>query len=214
MYYFCQTTALHNGRRQWQSSRSGLGLSEPGRHGADRIVGAARTTKNECRALPDRGSGHCLCLARGRGHTEPMAIYSINKAAGAEVCGRYQGYAVVEVQKTTNYQGGLYMPGGIPVQGRRGVSLDGELGDAVSGYRARARNVRTLGMGPANSQKQSADGRKKRPNSRNGGQIANIADIAQTSAKSPIAVAKLLCRSHYRGLRLYGSCESFLCDAA
>ena len=41
-----------------------------------------------------------------------MAIYSINKAAGAEVCGRYQGYAVVEVQKTTNYQGGLYMLAG------------------------------------------------------------------------------------------------------
>jgi len=27
-------------------------------------------------------------------------------------------------------------------------------------------------------------------------------------------VAKMLWRSHYRRLRLYGSCESFLCDAA
>ena len=44
---------------------------------------------------------------QAEGNTEPMAIYYANKAAGTEVCGRYQGYAVVEVQKTTNYQGGL-----------------------------------------------------------------------------------------------------------
>jgi hypothetical protein len=49
---------------------------------------------------------------QAEGNTEPMAIYYVNKAAGTEVCGRYQGYAVVEVQKTTNYQGGLYMLAG------------------------------------------------------------------------------------------------------
>jgi len=48
---------------------------------------------------------------QAEGNTEPMAIYYVNKAAGTEVCGRYQGYAVVEVQKTTNYQGGLYAGG-------------------------------------------------------------------------------------------------------
>ena len=65
---------------------------------------------------------------QAEGNTEPMAIYYVNKAAGTEVCGRYQGYAVVEVQKTTNYQGGLYMLAG---RGRRRSGMDGELGDAV-----------------------------------------------------------------------------------
>jgi hypothetical protein len=41
-----------------------------------------------------------------------------------------------------------------------------------------------------------------------------LAAIAQNNAKNLAHVAKMLWRSHYRGLRLYGSCESFLCDAA
>ena len=41
------------------------------------------------------------------GKTEPMAIDRVNKAAGSEVCGRYMGTAVVEVQTTANHQGGL-----------------------------------------------------------------------------------------------------------
>ncbi len=43
------------------------------------------------------------------GETEPMAINRVNKASGSEVCGRYIGYAVVEMEKTTNYKGGLFM---------------------------------------------------------------------------------------------------------
>jgi hypothetical protein len=50
-------------------------------------------------------------LANGR--TEPIAINTVNKAAGAEVCGRYIGYASVEVEKTTNHQGGLFMLAGL-----------------------------------------------------------------------------------------------------
>ena len=46
------------------------------------------------------------------GQPEPMAIDRVNKASGGEVCGRYIGYAVVEVEKTTNYQGGLFMLAG------------------------------------------------------------------------------------------------------
>ncbi|WP_158007894.1 hypothetical protein, partial [Methyloceanibacter marginalis] len=45
--------------------------------------------------------------------TEPIAINLVNKAAGAEVCGRYIGYAVVEVEKTKNRNGGLFMLAGL-----------------------------------------------------------------------------------------------------
>ena len=37
-----------------------------------------------------------LASSQASGQTEPMAINLVNKAAGAEVCGRYIGYAVVE----------------------------------------------------------------------------------------------------------------------
>jgi hypothetical protein len=47
------------------------------------------------------------------GKTEPMAIDVVNKSAGAEVCGRYIGYAVVEIEKTENYQGRLFMLAGL-----------------------------------------------------------------------------------------------------
>src|SRR5688572_19311917 len=47
------------------------------------------------------------------GQTEPIAIDRVNKASGGEVCGRYIGHAVVEVEKTQNYQGTLYMLAGL-----------------------------------------------------------------------------------------------------
>jgi hypothetical protein len=47
------------------------------------------------------------------GQTEPIAIDRVNKASGGEVCGRYIGYAVVEVEKTQNHQGTLYMLAGM-----------------------------------------------------------------------------------------------------
>lgn len=47
------------------------------------------------------------------GKTEPIAINLVNKAAGGEVCGRYIGYAVVEIEKTTNRDGGLFMLAGL-----------------------------------------------------------------------------------------------------
>ena len=46
------------------------------------------------------------------GKTEPIAINLVNKAAGAEVCGRYVGTAAVEVEKTTNHKGSLFMVAG------------------------------------------------------------------------------------------------------
>lgn len=56
-----------------------------------------------------------IALARSMasGKTEPIAINSVNRAAGAEVCGRYIGYAAVEVEKTTNDHGGLFMLAGL-----------------------------------------------------------------------------------------------------
>lgn len=47
------------------------------------------------------------------GQTEPMAIDAVNKAAGAEVCGRFIGYAVVEIEKTRNRNGTLFMLAGL-----------------------------------------------------------------------------------------------------
>ena len=43
------------------------------------------------------------------GQTEPMAVNAVNKASGSEVCGRYIGYAVVEIEKTANHRGSLFM---------------------------------------------------------------------------------------------------------
>jgi hypothetical protein len=47
------------------------------------------------------------------GQIEPMAVNAVNKAAGAEVCGRYIGYAVVEIEKTENHRGTLFMLAGL-----------------------------------------------------------------------------------------------------
>jgi hypothetical protein len=54
-----------------------------------------------------------FATAMSSGKTEPIAINLVNKAAGAEVCGRYIGYAVVEVEKTKNRNGGLFMLAGL-----------------------------------------------------------------------------------------------------
>ncbi len=54
-----------------------------------------------------------LATSMASGKTEPIAINLVNKAAGAEVCGRYLGYAVVEIEKTTNRDGGLFMLAGL-----------------------------------------------------------------------------------------------------
>jgi hypothetical protein len=56
-----------------------------------------------------------VALARtvAAGKTETIAVNLVNKAAGAEVCGRYIGYAAVEVEKTTNDHGGLFMLAGL-----------------------------------------------------------------------------------------------------
>ena len=47
------------------------------------------------------------------GKTEPVAINLVNKVAGSEVCGRYIGYALVEIEKTANHGGGLFMIAGL-----------------------------------------------------------------------------------------------------
>ncbi len=51
--------------------------------------------------------------AMSSGKTEPIAINLVNKAAGKEVCGRYIGYAVVEIEKTANHRGSLFMLAGL-----------------------------------------------------------------------------------------------------
>lgn len=56
-----------------------------------------------------------IALARNMaaGQTEPIAVNSVNRGAGAEVCGRYIGYAAVEVEKTSTERGGLFMLAGL-----------------------------------------------------------------------------------------------------
>jgi hypothetical protein len=54
-----------------------------------------------------------LASSLASGKTEPIAVNMVNKASGAEVCGRYVGYAVVEIEKTENKDGGLYMLAGL-----------------------------------------------------------------------------------------------------
>jgi hypothetical protein len=54
-----------------------------------------------------------LADAMAAGKTEPIAVNLVNKAAGAEVCGRYIGYAAIEVEKTTNHHGALFMLAGL-----------------------------------------------------------------------------------------------------
>ena len=60
--------------------------------------------------------------ATAAGKTEPIAINLVNKAARAKVCGRYMGYAVVELEKTETRNGGLFMLTGLrfPEDGRLG----------------------------------------------------------------------------------------------
>ncbi|HSD92285.1 MAG TPA: hypothetical protein VLB11_04595 [Methyloceanibacter sp.] len=54
-----------------------------------------------------------LAAELSNGKTEPIAINQVNKSAAAEVCGRYVGHAVVEVEKTTNHHGALFMLAGL-----------------------------------------------------------------------------------------------------
>ena len=56
-----------------------------------------------------------IAFASGKaaGQTEPIAIDRVNKAFGSEVCGRYIGHAVVEVEKTANDHGTLFMLAGL-----------------------------------------------------------------------------------------------------
>ena len=45
--------------------------------------------------------------------TEPIAIDDVNEAARAEVCRSYIGYAAVEIEKTVNHEGELFMLAGL-----------------------------------------------------------------------------------------------------
>lgn len=67
-----------------------------------------------------------LAAGMASGNTEPMAINLVNKAAGAHVCGRYIGYAVVEIEKTENRNGDLFMLAGVR------FAEDGRLGWTAS----------------------------------------------------------------------------------
>lgn len=54
-----------------------------------------------------------LAKSVANGNPETIAVNLVNKVAGAEVCGRYIGYAAVEVEKTANDRGDLFMLAGL-----------------------------------------------------------------------------------------------------
>jgi hypothetical protein len=54
-----------------------------------------------------------LAASLAAGKTETIAVNLVNKASGAQVCGRYAGHAVVETEKTANHGGTLFMLAGL-----------------------------------------------------------------------------------------------------
>jgi len=54
-----------------------------------------------------------LATQLSAGESEPMAINAVNKAAGTEVCGHFAGYAVIEIEKTQNEGGTLFLLAGL-----------------------------------------------------------------------------------------------------
>ena len=50
-----------------------------------------------------------IATSMAAGTTEPIAINDVNRVARAEVCRHYIGSAVVEIEKTENHQGNLFM---------------------------------------------------------------------------------------------------------
>jgi len=54
-----------------------------------------------------------LAAAKSNGKTEPIAIDLVNKTAGSQVCGLYNGHAVVESERTKTYGGTLFMLAGL-----------------------------------------------------------------------------------------------------
>ena len=62
-----------------------------------------------------------IATSMAAGKTEPIAINDVNKTARAEVCRHYIGYAVVEIEKTENYKGSLFMLAGFR------LTADGDL---------------------------------------------------------------------------------------
>jgi hypothetical protein len=64
---------------------------------AAEIAAQVPATPQKLNAILCQTEDQAIALASslGAGRTEPIAINLVNKNAGAEVCGRYIGYAVV-----------------------------------------------------------------------------------------------------------------------
>ena len=74
-----------------------------------------KATPQKLNAILCKTEDQAIAIAQSiaAGKTEPIAINDVNKAARAEVCGRYIGYAVVEIEKTENHEGELFMLAGL-----------------------------------------------------------------------------------------------------
>lgn len=92
------------------------------------VVAREASSPSKVNAMLCETEAQAISLASelSAGKTEPIAVNEVNKAAGSEVCGRFIGYAVVEVEKTKNQSGALFMLAGLR------FAEDGRLGWTAS----------------------------------------------------------------------------------
>ena len=78
-------------------------------------MGQATKAPEKLNAILCKTEDQAIAVAIGMssGKTEPIAVDDVNKVARAEVCRRYIGYAVVEIEKTETRDGGLFMLAGV-----------------------------------------------------------------------------------------------------
>ena len=72
-----------------------------------------------------------IATSMAAGTTEPIAINDVNRTARAQVCRHFIGFAVVEIEKTENHDGSLFMLAGFRLTEGGGAGLDCGLGRPV-----------------------------------------------------------------------------------
>jgi hypothetical protein len=82
---------------------SAQGVGQPPKVASQELNAILCTTEDEAIAI---------ATSMAAGKSEPIAIDEVNKSARAEVCKHYIGYAMVEIEKTENHKGSLFMLAG------------------------------------------------------------------------------------------------------
>lgn len=87
---------------------------------AQAVAQPPKAASRELNAILSMTEDQAIAIATSMaaGTTEPIAINDVNRVARAEVCRHYIGSAVVEIEKTENHQGNLFMLAGFrPIEG-------------------------------------------------------------------------------------------------